>query len=556
MTGIVELNSNFLILVFFVYGLAFFTMGLAVALESRRSTALVLVSSLKYLAAFGILHSAVEWIEMFSLIFADSPLAFNVFSMRVTKLILMAFSTVSLLQFAVGLIITTLRRHHWLRWVPFVLFAGWLFSFVVPHLYRIPSAEAVAGVSSCLQCHPGQSEEYLALSGEWVTSADIWARYLLYLPGSVLAGLAMLSQRPVFKAMRLPALTRYSLWAAVIFGFNAFVAGLVVPPGRPLTASVLNYASFFAVTLVPPQVFRAMAAVGITYCIVRILSIFEIQQRRQLERADRERFEAQQNALEAQLLAKRQLEEWNKELEAGIEQRSMEIEERNKQLAILEERDRIAREMHDSLGQILGYLGLKIIEVERWLSNEEQAKARAGLREMAGAVRGACADVRESILSLRTGLSDGGLFEALDKYLSRFGDQAGVRTEMVLGEGVELQLSPIAEVQLLRIVQEALTNVRKHAGAQRATVTFESVEDGIRISIEDDGRGFEMAQVSQQKGRRFGLHTMRERAEEIGARFSVDTAPGQGTKVIIVIPKAEFGRSANGNRNHDRAISR
>ncbi|MDA8189700.1 MAG: sensor histidine kinase [Dehalococcoidales bacterium] len=531
-------SNFFLISVFFIYGLAFFTMGLAVALESRRSSALALASSLNYLAVFGLIHGMVEWLDMFALI-QDLAGAQASMPLRPLKLLLLAVSVLALLQFAVRLITANLRTHFWLRWVPLALFTGWLFSFVVPHVYWIPVDATAESAARCLQCHRGESAEYLAMSSGWLTAADIWARYLMYLPGSFLAAIAMLTQKPYFKSIGLSRLVRYSNLAAVAFGVNAFVAGTIVPPGAFFPASVLNYASFFAVVHIPPQVFRAAAALAIAYFVVLISSIFEIQQRRQLERVQAEREEAQQRALESQRLAKGQLELWNRELEQKVEQRTREIEQRNRQVTILEERDRIAREMHDSLGQVLGYMGLKVMETDHLLSLQQVEKARAGLQEMAAAVRDACADVRESILSLKTSVSgEGGLLSALEEYLRKFGEQAEMKTDLVVNGRVNLCLTPIAEVQLLRIVQEALTNVRKHARAEHAWVRIDGSNGCATVVVEDDGRGFDLSRVAQQQGRHFGLQTMKERAEEIGATLDIETSQGQGTKIVVKLPTA------------------
>ena len=530
-------TSIFLITVFFISGLSFFAVGLTVALESRRSSALPLALSLNYLAAFGILAASVDWIDMFILIQTYAGDAPDNLPIRPIRLLLLAVSVLCLLQFAVKLIASNMHKHYWLGWVPLILFSGWLFSFVVPHIYLVPTSAQVVTSGGCLQCHRGESPAYLALSSEWVTSADIWARYLMYLPGATLAAMAMLTQKQYFKAMGLSRLVQYSNWAALAFAVNAIFAGIVVPPGTFFPASVLNYASFFAIIPLPPQVFRTASAIAIAYFILRISSVFEIQQRWQLEKAQKERIEAQQRALESQRHAQEQLERWNRELEEKVEQRTKEVEERNRQVTILEERDRIAREMHDSLGQILGYLGLKILEIDQLLASGQVGNVRAALRQMADAVHDSCADVRESILSLKTSLSDqGGLVRTLEEYLEKFGEQAGMKTEMVIDDKIGLELQPLAEVQLLRIVQEALTNVRKHAKAKRAWVKIAASNGDTEIIVEDDGKGFDLSQVMPRKGHRFGLQTMRERAEDIGATFDIVTKEGQGTKIIVKLP--------------------
>ena len=101
----------------------------------------------------------------------------------------------------------------------------------------------------------------------------------------------------------------------------------------------------------------------------------------------------------------------------------------------------------------------------------------------------------------------------------------------------EPDIPPLAQVQLLRVVQEALTNVRKHARATQATIAVRVQDQVIEVVVEDDGQGFDLAQVLQERLPRFGLQTMRERAEEIGGIFQVDTTPGRGTRVRVQLSR-------------------
>ncbi|TAK33697.1 MAG: sensor histidine kinase [Chloroflexota bacterium] len=525
----------FLIFVFFVYGLAFFVMGLAIALESRRASALTLRSSLPFLALFGLLHSAVEWMDMFSLIMAQDQTGDVDLSLRQIRILFLAASSVFLVLFGTRLLAATNKKYRSLRFVPAVLFGGWLVSFVIPHLSWIPTADALSFAGVCVQCHRGDAAAtYVTMQGDWIVSADVWARYVLFLPGSILASFAMFSQGPLFRSLGFKRVESYCTWAGVAFGANAFVSGLIVPPAPYFPASVLNYASFFSWFLVPPQVVTALLSIVIAYYMVRTLSVFEIERLQQVQMANRDRFAAQQQALESQRAARAQLEEWNRRLEETVEQRTKEVEVRNRELAILEERDRLASEMHDSLGQVLGYLGLKILEVQKQVGNIRTEQAMISLNQMAKAVEDACADVRESILCLKTTVSsERSLVSALREYVPKYREQSGLRCELVVDESVELRLSTLAEAQLLRIVQEALTNVRKHAQAANVRVVVDQRDGETMVSVEDDGHGFDLDQVMRRKGHRFGLSIMSERAEEIGGAFSVDTAPGQGTRISV-----------------------
>ena len=203
-------------------------------------------------------------------------------------------------------------------------------------------------------------------------------------------------------------------------------------------------------------------------------------------------------------------------------------------LAVIEERSRIAREMHDSLAQILGYLGLEMQTLEALVRQGDQETVLAELKEARSSIKSAQADVRENILSLRTALSGKtSPVSALKEYVEEFGIQTGISTELVDQSDGELTLSPLAETQCVRIVQEALTNVRKHAQAGCVQVTFTSKRDHLEIGIADDGIGITPGTVSHGH---FGLLTMRERAESVGGTLTITSQPNQGTTVLIRLP--------------------
>lgn len=199
--------------------------------------------------------------------------------------------------------------------------------------------------------------------------------------------------------------------------------------------------------------------------------------------------------------------------------------------------ERIAREMHDSLAQVLGYVNTKVQATEVLLANGQVEKASANLGQMADAARSAYADVREGILSLRTSLDgDRGFTDTLRDYLQVWQEQSGVKAELEAPEAVESRLPALAEVQLLRIVQEALSNIRKHAGASHVRIRLD-LEDGRMVTtISDDGAGFAPEDRAHRGLPRFGMSTMRERAESLGGSFAVDSTPGDGTTVTVRLP--------------------
>jgi signal transduction histidine kinase len=218
------------------------------------------------------------------------------------------------------------------------------------------------------------------------------------------------------------------------------------------------------------------------------------------------------------------------------------LHQRLRDLAVAEERVRIAREMHDGLAQVLAYVNAKAQAVKAFLDKGDAAEARTQLDQLAVAAREVLTEVREGILALRTQTGPGrGLGEAVAEFLRRWEDQSGI--EGAIDYDAELRLSPTVELQLLRIVQEALSNVRKHSGARHARVELKQRDGSLLVEVEDDGTGFDPGASRPGGSPRFGLAIMRERATSIGGTIEFDAAPGRGSRVHVEIP---LSRTASG----------
>jgi nitrate/nitrite-specific signal transduction histidine kinase len=213
-----------------------------------------------------------------------------------------------------------------------------------------------------------------------------------------------------------------------------------------------------------------------------------------------------------------------------------------KSLATTQERGRIAREIHDGFAQAVGFLHLRLNTLEDRLRNGSHPPTLAELTDMRVAAKRAYEEVRQSIFGLRTAVpKEVGLIPTLAEYLREFSQQSGILTGLQDGDARVTRFSPEAEVQLIRVIQEALTNVRKHAGARHAWVTFAFDEDTGRVTIADDGIGFRAESVNDNNGRRFGLRSMRERAEGLGGSLEIRSTPGQGTRVVASVPLMKQG---------------
>lgn len=205
-------------------------------------------------------------------------------------------------------------------------------------------------------------------------------------------------------------------------------------------------------------------------------------------------------------------------------------------LAIGEERERIAREMHDTFTQVLGYVNTKAQAAQELLRANRLDSAEEQIGQLAEAARGAYAEVRESILGLRTALGpQRPLLDTLRDYLQQWQDQSGIAATFVR-HVEEPHLSPSAELQLLRVVQEALTNARKHAGATRVSVEVRQADGWLEAIVKDNGKGFDPSAIGSGEYPRFGLAMMRERAEAAGGSLVVESTPGYGTQVVARFP--------------------
>jgi signal transduction histidine kinase len=208
------------------------------------------------------------------------------------------------------------------------------------------------------------------------------------------------------------------------------------------------------------------------------------------------------------------------------------LSEELRSLAAVEERERLAREMHDGLAQELGLLHIKL---QSALARAADAPAVAeGLREMVSITTNAYEGVRQSIFGLRTFVSRGlGLVPTLTEYLHEFSVQNGIAVDLEAAGPIG-PVPPATEVQAVRIIQEALMNVRKHSAADRARVRIARDGAWLRVAIEDDGIGWD--RQASPNGLHFGLQMMRERAEGLGGRLEVEALPGQGTRVVATLP--------------------
>lgn len=212
-------------------------------------------------------------------------------------------------------------------------------------------------------------------------------------------------------------------------------------------------------------------------------------------------------------------------------------ESKLRQLTILEERERIAAELHDSVAQSLALVNLKLAQLDAARGQENSGVSDAIITETRTIVGHTYNEVREAIFGLGAEMGAKRDFVAhLADFIRDFSAMKNIPTDLRVPDPGVIKLSPHAEVQLIRIIQEALTNVSKHARASRSVVSLEQEDNYVRVAIEDNGKGF-LSQEVESNGVHFGLKTMRERARAAGGQLHIESALGKGTKIIVQLPR-------------------
>ncbi len=203
-------------------------------------------------------------------------------------------------------------------------------------------------------------------------------------------------------------------------------------------------------------------------------------------------------------------------------------------VATLEERDRLSRELHDDLAQKLAYFKMETDVVKRYTRENDSEKAISHLTMMESAIDETCSNLREEIFTLREVIQPrDGFLDSLMKYLDNYRAKYGLNVTLVNCAEVIPSFSSDEVVQISRIIQEALTNVRKHAQASHVDVHLQNQMDSFIIQIKDNGIGFYASDLSEDTDSHFGTLIMRERAECIGGELQIDSSPSLGTAVSI-----------------------
>jgi len=484
------------VMVYFIYGLAFFSMGLAMMMEARRSPVLAEAHALRPLAFFGFVHGFHEWVEI--ALIARGWFGYpNLAIAPYIRLILLVISFCSLTLYSLQVLRP--RRPIMAPSNTYIV-TGWMIFYGV-----------LVVVTALLP--EGHNQH-------WTVHGDALARYILAVPGAAMAALALIRQAQLVRQRQHElalgdVLSPYLRLAG--FGFAVYsLTQVLVAPADFFPANVLNSSAFMVWAGFPIQAVRAGMAVLITYGLIRATQLAEDERARQLAITQESRLQAleqvQRDLVEREVLRRELL--------------------RHTVVTQEDERARIARELHDETAQYLTALSLDLATLRNTLRRNPRAVAIMGRMEVLS--RQMSQGIYRMVHDLRPAqLDDLGLAAALT-YLADEARSNGLGVVLTV-RGERQRLDPLVETVLFRIAQEALTNVARHAGSGEATVILEYAEGQVSLSVRDRGVGFN-PKVSSQPPHGWGLEGMRERAESVGGNFIIESALGHGTQVNVVVP--------------------
>ena len=481
-----ELSSLF---VYFFYGLAFFSMGLLVAIEGGQATDVRLRSALRPLAVFGIIHAIHEWLQMYGMVSVQYGVELSQ-SFEITTEAILAFSFVSLAAFGSYLLARTQTAREVILIIPVALEAIWVFG-----LYNLGGRYAGADL--------------------WAAS-HAWVRYSLAIPAALLAVAGLISQQRIFRQSGMRSFGRDSMWAAVAFAWYGLVGQLFVNKSPIFPSTVINEQLFLDTFGFPVQVLRAVSAGVAAFFIIRFLRAFQFETNRSLAALQDEKLEEARK---------------RETLRGELYGRVVSAQE--------SERQRIARDLHDETGQSLTAIGMGLRGLSTAVQKSDPERAVSTLKHLEGLTAGALTELQRLIGDLRPShLDDLGIAAAVRWHAGKVQERSGLRIGVeVVGE--EGTVSPVVKTTIFRVVQESLNNVVKHAKAEHVSITLSFQPELIRVKVRDDGCGFDAtAGKTVHNGRpSLGLVGINERAALLGGAAIISSQPGQGTLIEVDIPR-------------------
>lgn len=463
------------LLLYLVYGLSFYTMGAAIALQYRTYSSFRMANSLSLLAAFALLHGFSEWGSVFIPVkvpdFGDFPL----WKLVAIQRLMQSVSYFFLFLFGVKLVSESKNQNlHWWAIFPTSVLLGWLvyFSLFIP----------LVGTDRVI---------------EWLLRTEYWSRYLLAFPAGCLTAYGLYLQIPELQKINDRSVLRNLKLAAAAFGLFALFSGLVVPYRIGWLSSILNADFFREVFGVPIELFRTAAAVLATWAITRLLIVFDLEKQRQITEVRR---------LEA---VYRERERFARDLHDDVIQNIFGIGLELQTTVPLLKSDpaKASYQINSAVTQINN-----VIHTLRAYIHGLEAKASK--QDLAAVLGQMVKDFRrKSGLDIELKAEPSALSQALSGRNDR-------------------------QKHLQQIVREALSNVVRHAKASRALVRISAESELLVVTVEDNGQGLPTEDnfSIRPPGKGLGLRNIRSRADLLGGRLEIFSRPGEGTKLVISVP--------------------
>ncbi|RPJ02983.1 MAG: sensor histidine kinase, partial [Chloroflexi bacterium] len=367
---------------------------------------------------------------------------------------------------------------------------------------------------------------------------DVLARYILGMPGAAVACIALLQQRAIFRKRGIGAFNWDLTVAAIALIFYGLIGQCFVPESQVFPSNRINADLFRDFTGFPIQLFRALMAATLAVAMIRVLRALEVESQQRLEAAELAKQDAERHSREELGRLNDELRRANDEttrLLQEVQQRDALRGELLQRITAAQEneRKRIARELHDGTGQVLTGLALGLRGTAQ-LDCDQLDKVSSRLSQLGAMATTALGELRMLINDLRPPqLDDMGLVAALRWQIDSINQRSEFFAEIdVIGD--PFILPPEVETTLFRIVQEALTNISKHAKATQVRVTLNYTK-GLKLTIWDNGVGFDPAAMMQPDKLRkaWGLIGMQERAGLINAALDFKSEAGAGTTLTI-----------------------
>lgn len=492
------LGAPYIVPIYFIYGLAFFSMGLLVAIEGGRASDVRLRRALPPLAGFGLVHAAHEWIGMYLLL--NRPLTdTEIYIILAIQLATLAFSFISLAAFGSFLLAETEVTRRLLLLIPIGLQSIWVFG-----LYGFQGQYAGKVL--------------------WDV-ADVWTRYTLATSASVLTAVGLVVQQRAFRRSGLVRFGQDALWAAIAFAWYGLF-GQIFSKATPLAISQhINEVGFESVFGFPVQMFRAATAVAAAIFVIRFLRAFQVETERKIAELQAARLEESQQ---------------RETLRAELFRRVVAAQE--------SERQRIARDLHDETGQALTAIGMGLRGLEGRLSTRNK-EALNTLHKLETLTADSLQELQRLMTDLRPShLDDLGLSAAIRWYSTKIQEHSPLSIRVDI-HGEECDLDDAMKITIFRIIQESLNNIIKHSQATHVNIHLHFDEKNVRISVFDNGIGFDREQIQMKRASRpsLGLAGMEERAALLGGTVNVQSRPGYGTEVEATMPYHHMTASASGH---------